>query len=110
LLIPWVAIELIALRVAGRDPADNDPARSRSSAIEGAVARAPVTLRAEVASCELPVEEVLSLAPGSVVRLGGRADRGIALFVEQVALGRAVPGANGPRRAVQGHSADGMGT
>ena len=101
LLIPWMAIEPIAQQISGRDirgPAEGPDA---GFPIERALAAAPVTLRAEVAAVELAVEEILALAPGSIVRLGGRADQGVALFAENVQLGSARPGANGARRAVQ---------
>jgi flagellar motor switch protein FliM len=100
LMIPWAAIEPISTRISGRTNHDDESGAARSG-IERALARAPVTLRAEVASVEMAVQEILSLGPGSVVRLGARADAGVSLFAEQVALGRALPGANGPRRAVQ---------
>ena len=56
-------------------------------------------LRAEVAAVDLPVAEILALAPGSVVRLGGSAEDGVTLFAENVKLGRGQPGANGARSA-----------
>jgi flagellar motor switch protein FliM len=100
LLIPWVAIDPIADLIGGRDalPAG---AQKTDSGIDRALAEAPVTLRAEVASLDLPVTDILSLEPGSVIRLGALASDGISLFVENVRLGRAQPGANGVRRAVQ---------
>jgi flagellar motor switch protein FliM len=50
---------------------------------------------------ELAIEDILDLQVGSVVRLGARADQGVSLFAENVKLGRAHPGANGARRAIQ---------
>jgi flagellar motor switch protein FliM len=99
LLIPWAAIDPVADKIAGREQVPDD--EIVESGMSRALAAAPVTLRAEVASLELPVEEILSLAPGSVIRLGTRADDGISLFAENVKLGRAQPGCNGARRAVQ---------
>ena len=61
----------------------------------------PVTLRAEVAAVELPIDEILSLGPGSVIRLGAQADQGVTVYAENVKLARAQPGSNGPRRAIQ---------
>jgi flagellar motor switch protein FliM len=101
LLIPWLAIDPIAQQISGRElrrvPDGSEPA----SGIGRAMSEVPVTLRAEVAAVELPVEQILALEPGSIVRLGARADDGVALFAENVKLGRAHPGCNGPRRAVQ---------
>jgi flagellar motor switch protein FliM len=100
LLIPWVAIDPIAELIGGRDalPAG---AQNVDSGMDRALAAAPVTLRAEVASLDLPVTDILSLEPGSVIRLGALASDGISLYAENVKLGRAQPGANGVRRAVQ---------
>ena len=99
LLVPWVAIDPIADIVAGRDL--QAVGLQEDSGIERALAAAPVTIRAEVASLNLPVADVLSLEPGSVIRLGAAAAAGISLFAENVRIARAQPGANGVRRAVQ---------
>jgi flagellar motor switch protein FliM len=99
LLVPWVTIDPIADLIAGRDL--RPVGQHEDSGIGRALAAAPVTLRAEVASLNLPVADVLSLEPGSVIRLGASAADGISLFAENVKIARAQPGANGVRRAVQ---------
>ena len=67
-----------------------------------AIGAVPVTLRAEVAAVELPVAEILALAPGSVVRLGARPSSGVsAVRRERASSVTASPGANGARRAIQ---------
>jgi flagellar motor switch protein FliM len=99
LLIPWVAIDPIADLIAGRDT--RIVGAQDESGIERALAAAPVTIRAEVAALDLPVADVLSLEPGSVIRLGASAADGVSLFAENVRIARAQPGANGVRRAVQ---------
>jgi flagellar motor switch protein FliM len=99
LLVPWVTIDPIADLIAGRDM--RPVGLHEDSGIERALAAAPVTIRAEVASLDLPVADVLSLEPGSVIRLGATAADGISLFAENVKIARAQPGANGVRRAVQ---------
>jgi len=101
LLIPWVAIDPVAQQISGRELRGLPDGSERASGIVRAMSGVPVTLRAEVAAVELPVEQILALEPGSIVRLGARADDGVALFAENVKLGRAHPGCNGPRRAVQ---------
>jgi flagellar motor switch protein FliM len=101
LLIPWMAIEPISLRVAGREKPEDEEDAAGMTAIARAVSAASVTLRAEVASVDVPIQEILSLEPGSVVRLGARADRGVGLFAENVKLAGAQPGSSGRRRAVQ---------
>lgn len=99
LLIPWTAIDPIAELIAGRG--ESSGGTLEASGIEHALAAAPVTIRAEVAALDLPVADVLSLEPGSVIRLGAAAANGVSIFAENVRIARAQPGANGVRRAVQ---------
>jgi flagellar motor switch protein FliM len=99
LMLPWVAIDPVADRIAGRERAEEGVLAE--SGMGNALSHAPVTLRAEVASVELPIADILSLEPGDVIRLGARADDGVQLFAENVRLARAQPGANGMRRAIQ---------
>ncbi|MGA2930253.1 MAG: FliM/FliN family flagellar motor switch protein [Solirubrobacteraceae bacterium] len=110
LMIPWIAIEPVAERVAGheRPNAADDAVGSR--AIEQAMASVPVTFRAEVAATQLAVDEILALEPGSIVRLGGRAADGVALYAENIQLGLGHPGSSGTRRAVQILQAEGTQT
>jgi flagellar motor switch protein FliM len=98
-LVPWITIDPIADVIAGRDT--RPVGLHEDSGMEKALAAAPVTIRAEVASLDLPVADVLSLEPGSVIRLGASAADGVSLFAENVRIARAQPGANGVRRAVQ---------
>ena len=101
LLIPWFAIEPIEAVISGRDPGHNTEVPTACSPMQKALADVPVTLRAEVASVDLEVSEILSLVPGSIIKFGVPADDGIMLFAENVKLARAQPGSHGPRRAVQ---------
>ncbi|HUO69149.1 MAG TPA: FliM/FliN family flagellar motor switch protein [Solirubrobacteraceae bacterium] len=101
LLIPWIAIDPIAQHISGRENWNADEHVETLAGIRRALGAVPVTLRAEVAAVELPVAEILALAPGSVVKLGGSAQDGVSLYAENVKLGRGRPGANGARRAVQ---------
>lgn len=101
LLIPWTSIEPIAQQVSGKERPPAEPGSVEDEDIERAMAAVSVTLRAEVAAAEISIEEILRLAPGSVVGLGARAEEGVSLFAENVKLGRAHPGANGARRAIQ---------
>jgi flagellar motor switch protein FliM len=100
LLIPWIAVEPVVGAISGRETKQLMPG-APTSPIQKAMSGVPVTLRAEVASIELPVTEILGLKPGSVVRFGTRAEDGIVVFAENVKLARAEAGAAGPRRAVQ---------
>jgi flagellar motor switch protein FliM len=105
LLIPWMAIEPVAVRISGRQPVDPTGGHGGNK-IHKAMSRVPVTMRAEVASIDLPVSQILSLAPGSVISLGSPADNGVALFAENIRLGTGQPGANGARRAIQVRQSD----
>ena len=52
-----------------------------------------MTVRAEVASVELPIEQVLALKPGDVLSLAAPADGGVTLFADKVPVHQAKPGA-----------------
>ncbi len=101
LLIPWLAIDQVATRLSGKENRTNETDDGDRDSIERAVAGVPVMLRAEVAAVELPIDEILALGPGSIVRLGAQAEQGVTVFAENVKLARAQPGCNGPRRAIQ---------
>ena len=100
LLIPWVAIEPVEDAISGRDSSHADQVLT-ASPMQRAMSDVPVRLRAEVASIDLEVSEILSLVPGSIVKFGVPADDGVMLYAENVKLARAQPGSHGPRRAVQ---------
>jgi flagellar motor switch protein FliM len=101
LLIPWLAIDPVADRMSGKEAEEPEADALGAAEIGRAVAGVPVTLRAEVAAIELPIDEILGLGPGSVIKLGVQAEQGVTLFAENVKLARAQPGCNGPRRAIQ---------
>ena len=101
LLIPWIAIDPVADRLSGKEATESEADSLGAAEIGRAVAGVPVTLRAEVAAVEMPINEILSLGPGSLIKLGAQADQGVTLFAENVKLARAQPGCNGPRRAIQ---------
>jgi flagellar motor switch protein FliM len=101
LLIPWIAIEPVVQVISGLEPGKDSGASPQVPPMQRPMSGVPVTLRAEVASVDVPVQEILALAPGSVVRFGVRAEDGVMLYAENVKLARAQPGSNGPRRAVQ---------
>jgi flagellar motor switch protein FliM len=60
-----------------------------------------MTVRAEVAAVDLPIEAVLALRPGDVLKLDARADEGVTLYAGAVPVHRALPGRSGGRRAIQ---------
>ncbi|MFZ1993848.1 MAG: FliM/FliN family flagellar motor switch protein, partial [Solirubrobacteraceae bacterium] len=100
MLIPWASIEPVEDAISGRDGAHDDQVQ-KASPMQKAMSDVPVTLRAEVASIDIEVSQILSLAPGSIVKFGVPADDGVMLYAENVKLARAQPGSHGPRRAVQ---------
>jgi flagellar motor switch protein FliM len=101
LLIPWLAIDTVSDRMSGKEAREPEAESAGAAEIGRAMAGVPVTLRAEVAAIDLPIEQILSLGPGSLIRLGAQADQGVTVFAENVKLARAQPGANGARRAIQ---------
>jgi flagellar motor switch protein FliM len=101
LLIPWLAIDPVEQKISGREDDASRDDSSLANPMHRAMAAVPVTLRAEVASTELEVSDILALVPGSVVKFATPADEGVMLFAENVKLARAQPGSHGPRRAVQ---------
>jgi flagellar motor switch protein FliM len=100
LLIPWGAVEPVAARISGHERSEEEDERGEP-AIGAAVANAPVTVRAEVASTEMAVEDILALQPGSIITFDAKVEHGVSLFAENVRIARAQPGASGRRRAVQ---------
>jgi flagellar motor switch protein FliM len=100
LLLPWAAIAPVADRFTSRDDFGNGDGQ-QAEGVTRAVGRVDMTVRAEVSSVELPIERVLALRPGDVLRLGGRAEDGVTIFADTVPVHRAQPGRSGARRAVQ---------
>jgi flagellar motor switch protein FliM len=101
LLIPWSAIEPVASELLGAEQPSSEEDPHEQLAIERGLAGAEVQLRAEVGSVQMPIEQMIALAPGSVLALEDRAEDGVALFAEGVPLGRGRPGLSGARRAVK---------
>ena len=70
LLIPWLAIDTVSDRLSGKEAREPEAESAGAAEIGRAMAGVPVTLRAEVAAIEVPIEQILSLGPGSLIRLG----------------------------------------
>jgi flagellar motor switch protein FliM len=102
LLLPHRAIAPVEERILGRR-GDGDEAADPVTGLRlrEAMAGIEVALRAEIAGPQTPATEVLGLAPGATLRLGGRVGEGLGLCVEGVRVMRAKPGRSGSRRAVQ---------
>ena len=101
LLIPWSAIAPVADQFAARE--DRRGARSDDDAasVRRAVGDVEMTVRAEVASVAMPIEAVLALKEGDLLRLNAPAAGGITLYADKVPVHTGRPGRSGSRRAVQ---------
>jgi flagellar motor switch protein FliM len=100
MLLPWSAIAPVADRFGAREDVP-DRGEDEVRRVRRAVGGVGMTVRAEVASVELPIEQVLALQPGDVLRLDAPAEAGVTLFADKVPVHRAKPGRSGSRRAVQ---------
>jgi flagellar motor switch protein FliM len=101
LLLPWSAIAPVADRFAARDDAAAGRGEGEVENVRRAVGRVDMTVRAEVAAVDLPIEQVLALQPGDVLRLNAPADAGVTVYADKVPVHRGKPGRSGSRRAVQ---------
>jgi flagellar motor switch protein FliM len=101
LLLPWSAFAPVADRISGGEDARGARGPGEAGSVRRAVGRVEMTVRAEVASVEMPIESVLALKPGDVLRLGSDADSGVTLYADKVPVHRAKPGRSGSRRAIQ---------
>jgi flagellar motor switch protein FliM len=100
MLLPWSAIAPVADRFGAREEMP-DRGEEEIRRVRRAVGGVDMTVRAEVASVELPIEQVLALQPGDILRLEAPAEAGVTLYADKVPVHRAKPGRSGSRRAVQ---------
>jgi flagellar motor switch protein FliM len=101
LLLPWTSVAPVVEGFASQEDAAANRGEDDARSVRRAVGRVDVTVRAEVAAREMPIEAVLALAPGDVLRLGKPADAGVTLYADKVPVHRAKPGRSGSRRATQ---------
>jgi flagellar motor switch protein FliM len=101
LLIPWSAIAPIADVFAAREETTGMQNEEDANSVRRAVGKVEMTLRAEVAAVEMPIEAVLNLREGDLLRLNAPATGGVTLFADKVPVHSARPGRSGSRRAVQ---------
>ena len=102
LLTPYTSIAAVAQRLASRDDDGGVTAGDgHHERLSRAVGGVDVTVRAEVAAVELPIERVLALRPGDVLPLQAPAAAGVTLYADQTPVHRGRPGRSGSRRAVQ---------
>ena len=100
LLVPWSAIAPVTDRLGAREDAP-DRGEDEIRRVRRALGGVDMTIRAEVAAVELPIERVLALRPGDILRLDAPAEAGVTVYADKVPVHRARPGRSGSRRAVQ---------
>jgi flagellar motor switch protein FliM len=101
LVIPHRSVESVLGRLSASQYGDTVVDPGATEAMRAGLAAVNVEIRAEVASTELTLDEVLALQPGQVLRFGVPAASGVRLFAGRVPAHRAQPGRNGNYRAVQ---------
>jgi flagellar motor switch protein FliM len=101
LLIPWSAIAPVADSFGAREDTRGNQNEEDRSSVRRAVGNVEMTLRAEVAAVEMPIEAVLALKEGDLLRLNAPASGGVTLYADKVPVKIARPGRSGSRRAVQ---------
>ncbi len=102
LLVPHHAIAAVAHRFSSRDDDQQvDDGGEHQNRLRRAVGRVDMTVRAEVAAVELPLEHVLGLRPGDVLSLDAPAAAGVTIFADETPVLVGKPGRSGSRRAVQ---------
>jgi flagellar motor switch protein FliM len=101
LLIPWSAIAPVANLFAAREETTGSQNEHDRSSVRRAVGNVEMQLRAEVAAVEMPIEAVLALREGDLLRLNAPASGGVTLYADKVPVQIGKPGRSGSRRAVQ---------
>lgn len=83
-----------------RDSDNGEPDLAAAETMRTSLGEVDVEIRAEVAAVELPIEDVLALQPGDLLRFKAPAANGVMLYADQVAIHRARPGRSENSRAV----------
>lgn len=99
LLVPHAAVAGVAEELAGAT--DRALARADDPDADAVVRSVEVVARAEVARVRVPLDRILALRPGDLVRLEAPTSAGVELCVEDTAVFRCRPGRLDARRAVQ---------
>lgn len=102
LMIPHDSIDQILSHFSTReDGADAVRDPRAAAALRDGLTSVDVTARAEVADTHMPIERVLALRPGDVVRFDAPAAAPVTLFSDRTPVHLGRPGRHGNRRAVQ---------
>ena len=93
LLIPWSAIAPVAGQFAAReDGGKGDRSEDDEVSVRRAVGDVEMMVRAEVAAVTMPIEAVLALKEGDLLRLNAPASGGITIFADKVPVHTGQPG------------------
>jgi flagellar motor switch protein FliM len=101
-VVPYAAIAPVAASFSSRAQAADlatDP-RAAAAVAEG-LRGVDVVLRAEVADTSMPLEDVIALRPGDVVRFEAQAGDEVVVYADATPVHRARAGRSGTRRAIQ---------
>ena len=101
LVLPHRAVEPALEHLSGSQFGEVQIDSEAQAAVRTGLEAVAVEIRAEVASRHMPVEEVLALKPGDVLRFRVPAAEGVTLCAGHVPAHRGQPGRNGNWRAVQ---------
>ena len=101
LVFPYRSIEGVLDGLSGSQYGEATVDKATAAAVRTGLSAVDVEVRAEIASTELPVSDVLALRPGDVLRFGSVAAEGVTMYAGHVPAHRARPGRNGNRRAIQ---------
>ncbi len=104
LCLPWRSIETVAPSLTASSYLSGQRAGGADTVGLGeGLLDVEIELRAEVGAVDLTIDEVLSLRPGDIVRLGVPVDEGVTLYAGSSPTYRVAPGAHRRRLAVQVH-------
>jgi flagellar motor switch protein FliM len=106
LLVPHRSIEpALGQLPGGHYGPDEDltPDPAAAEAVRSSLATVDVEMRAEVASVEMSLDDVVALKPGDLIRFRAPVAAGVTMFADAVPMYRAQPGRSGKWRAVQIH-------
>ncbi|HLI32477.1 MAG TPA: FliM/FliN family flagellar motor switch protein [Solirubrobacteraceae bacterium] len=100
ILVPWAAIDPVTASILeqGSKP-DANP--RHALALRRGLASVRVLLHAEVGACRMPVARLSALRAGEVLRLQAKADQGVRLLADRVALAYGTPGRSGSYKALK---------
>ncbi|CAA9546104.1 MAG: Flagellar motor switch protein FliM [uncultured Thermoleophilia bacterium] len=103
LCLPWRSIETVAPSLTASSYFSGQRSTADTVRLGEGLLDVEIELRAEVGAVELAIDDVLSLRPGDIVRLGVPVDDGLTLYAGSAPAYRAAPGAHRRRLAVQIH-------